>query len=60
MITFETPMSLPNFKVLRRKGDDKKAPSAILGTNDNDDILVYSGNRLSKFCYHRSDNKFVS
>ena len=31
-------------KVLRRKGDGKKEPSAILGTNVGDQVLVYSGN----------------
>ena len=34
---------MPMIKVLRGKGDDKKAPSAILGTNDSDELLVYSG-----------------
>ena len=51
VMTIERPMSLLNFKVLRRKGDDKKAPSAILGNNDDEEIVVYSGNKHSKF-YH--------
>ena len=36
---------IANHKVLKRKGDGKKAPFAILGTNGKDELVVYSGKK---------------